>query len=304
MKKQFFRFLLPLVLPAMLVYSSCDEDSFSQVVEIDIPPHESLPVLVSGLNAGDTLVSVLISRSKGVLEAGPYELPSDAVVRLLRNGQELARPVFNPASKHYEIRLAEPLPAGDASYRIEAQLTGSALVFAEQEMPRPPAVAHMELRKRGTVTAGGSRADEIIIDIDDPAGEENYYRIEISELFGFVESPGDTIFSEWPRDLETNDPNLYSGGNSSMVISDGPFNGRRYRIRVSTYPLEEDEQSISRYRVRVFQISRDAFLYERTLYQFNEARGNPFAEPVTVHSNIRGGYGIFHMGNGVTRELF
>ena len=43
--------------------------------------------------------------------------------------------------------------------------------------------------------------------------------------------------------------------------------------------------------------SKDLYLYETTRSLNQDAQGNPFAEPVLVHSNMEGGYGVFTLHN-------
>ena len=40
-------------------------------------------------------------------------------------------------------------------------------------------------------------------------------------------------------------------------------------------------------------VSEDYFLYRKTVTLQNSVVDNPFAEPVPVHSNMTGGFGIF-----------
>ena len=49
--------------------------------------------------------------------------------------------------------------------------------------------------------------------------------------------------------------------------------------------------------VRLANMSKDSYLYLRSLQQYMQARDNPFAEPVVVFDNIENGHGIFRMSN-------
>ena len=67
--------------------SNCDADSFSQVVEIDIPPHESALSVRALFQQNDDRLSLLVTDSKGILESTPLELQREAVVQLFENEQ-------------------------------------------------------------------------------------------------------------------------------------------------------------------------------------------------------------------------
>ncbi len=284
---------------AAIGFSSCDEDAFSQVVEIELPSHTPKPVLVCVLNAGDTMVSALVSRSKGILDRGNFEYPANAQVQLWGNGAVLATLVFNPLSLKYEARLAQPLPADGGAYRLELVLPGFAPAWAEQAMPRPPVIVSAALRRSGVITNDGARQDEIIIEIQDPAQEQNYYRIFVKERLAAEIEPGDTTVLENERYLNFSDPNFSYGSGANLIITDGAFNGRNYKLRFSTYPQEVIPEIDASYVVWVYQISREAYLYERTRSVYEQNTGNPFAEPIQVFSNIQEGYGIFALGNAV-----
>jgi hypothetical protein len=289
---------------AAFTSSSCSEDSLSQIVEIEIPEHTPKPVIASYLNYGDTLALSLVSVSKGILDTGDYVFPANASVRLLRDGQDLLSLAFNPDKQHYEA----PAPASGfipgARYRIEAQVPGFGTAYSEQVMPTAPNVAEVLLRRDAVVNRDGSRADEFVFSIDDPAGSGNYYKVEVLADASYSPEPGDTTTFLYPLFLHSNDPNLQSGLSNSKVFSDGSFDGTLYQIRVSANSYSGPFLNFSdHYTLRIAQISRDAYLYERTLSQYYNARGNPFAEPVTVYSNIEGGYGIFRAAHWKEWEL-
>lgn len=286
-----------------LTYSSCTEDSFSQIVEIDLPEHRPRPVIASQINAGDTLVQALVSISKGILDTGDYVYPANATVRLLREGQEPLPLTFNPDKKSYTA----PAPAAGfvpgARYRIEAQVPGYGTAYSEQIMPGAPDVASVELRRNAVINPNGNRSDEMLITIDDPAGSANYYRIELWQE-GTLIFLGDTIEYNNPAYLESNDPNLQDGSSGGKVLADGAFDGTRYIVRFSTGRTWIDaSNTVHKYTLRIAQITRDAYLYDRTITQYYRALGNPFAEPVTVHSNIEGGYGVFRAAHWREWEL-
>ena len=52
--------------------------------------------------------------------------------------------------------------------------------------------------------------------------------------------------------------------------------------------------------------SEDYYMYKKTFNVYQSVRGNPFAEPVQVFSNIENGYGIFWIcsnSSGNSNEL-
>ena len=287
---------------ALLLWSSCDEDSFSQIVEIEIPEHESRPVLKMQLMAGEDNPQTLLSLSKGILDDEEFELPEDARVTLFQDGAELAQLEYYDDLYKYEAFLDEGIPStAGVNYRLEAEVPGFETVFADQVMPAVPNVPKVTWEREGAITPDGDRVDEIVITIvDDEPGVTNYYGI-IGFVAETVVNPntGDTIQAgRYNAFLDTNDPLLSYSAYYNLVFTDESFDGSDFQARCYTYNFLP-ENSIADYEVQVFQLTRDAYLYARSLDQYNNAIDNPFAEPVTVHSNIEGGYGVFFLSNSV-----
>lgn len=285
---------------ALLLWSSCDEDSFSQIVDIDIPEHESRPVLKMDLKAGENNPQTLLSLSQGILDDEEFEVPEDATVTLFQDGAALAQLEYSDDIFKYEAFLGEDIPAtAGVTYRLEAAVPGFEPVFAEQVMPAVPNVPKVTSEQEGAITPDGDRVDEIVITlIDDEPGITNYYGIIGYAYEVFVDpTTGDTLqSSRFNAFLDTNDPLLSYSSYYNLVFTDESFDGADFQARCFTYSfLPEGAQ----YQVQVFQLTRDAYLYARSLEQYYNAVDNPFAEPVTVHSNVESGYGVFTLANAV-----
>ncbi len=50
-------------------------------------------------------------------------------------------------------------------------------------------------------------------------------------------------------------------------------------------------------------MNRSGYLYRRSIDDYENAQGDPFAEPVQVYSNIENGYGIFAGFSKSTYEI-
>lgn len=286
-----------------LALGSCNFEDISPVVDIELPEHQSRPVIQFSLSAGDTLAAALISKSKGLLEPGDYELPSDARVSLLRDGQPLATLSLNAQEGLYQAALSPALPATPgARYRIEADVPGLGLAFAEAVMPAPPVVNSVEFREDAVLSIDNFRYDEFIVDIEDPAGVENYYAISPVLYIGYEDTAGDTIYQSYGYIYtESNDPNLTEGYPLGFIFTDGAFDGRTYRTRLQADVPEfpEGDPVIQRLSIRVSQLTRESYLYLLSKNQYDLNFNNPFAEPSTVFNGITDGYGAFILSNSV-----
>ena len=299
---KYYPFLFLLI--ASLAFTACDEDSFSQIVDIELPEHESKPVLNMQVIAGDRTLETLVSLSKGILDTGNFELPKPVLVEFFKNGSPIGDFDFYHDILKYEAYLQDDhidSTAGNV-YRLEATVPHYEKVYAEQVMPIAPLITGASFELEGTISPDGDRVDELIVELDDrQPGILNYYGI-LAYSAGVDVDPvsGDTISRSRTRIyLESVDPLLGSGSRYDFIFSDESFDGGDYQARMYTYSGVSEDRDVE---VEVYSLTRDGFLYYRSLQQYYDAVDNPFAEPVTVHNNIEGGYGIFTLTN-VTKRL-
>jgi len=79
----------------------------------------------------------------------------------------------------------------------------------------------------------------------------------------------------------------------AILIKDDLFKDSSYNIEVIGGNLN-DTSNVD-IKVKVSTISRDKYFYSQSLYAYENASGNPFAEPVIVYTNVENGQGIFSM---------
>lgn len=137
--------------------------------------------------------------------------------------------------------------------------------------------------------------------LDDPDTIGNYYRVMTTRLnkkyytknFLGISSP----------------PDYYPSGNS--VYEDRLFNAKKFDIFISrgvpaaSQAVYDNNRERNRFKagdtisVKWMSISREVYQFYRTMEIEKNNNGNPFAAPVTVRSNIKGGLGVWS-GLGVT----
>ncbi len=302
------KYAFGLLLATSLFFLGCDEDFFAPVVTIDVPVHDPKPALRLIAETGASELGALVTNSKGILAPDTdYGSYPDAIVELYRNGTLFTALTYveDGSGDTHTAALAEALPdqPGDV-YVLEAKLPGFDAVRAEQVMPPKPIVTDIEYTLNGTIDEFGERVNELKVDIQDrQPGTTNYYGIALEVEDFFVDSnTGDTTFYGGYSTLYSNDPLLAQGDYQSypLIFSDEglPANGR-YQLRCYAYNYGNQ----SRVVFRIVTLTRDGFLYLRSKSQYELAVGNPFAEPVTVHNNVEGGYGIFMLGNALEVPL-
>ena len=288
---------------ALLMGTACNEESCTQIVEVELPEHDPRLAIHILMFSQDAEAEVLVSNSRSVLSSEAFSVFPDAAVMLSNVGM----PTFEYSGnkgRHYAV-LPEGWAVAGRSYTLEVQQEPYPMASSEQTMPDEPKILSAAVEPDGALGPEGERLDEITIEVEDAPGE-HYYALQARLETKQVDFFGDTVIQGYPIYMETNDPILsYASieGISALLCSDDAFNSSTYRFLAYTYeqlPVEEENRWLS---VRVISLSRDAFLYLRSLQQYRDSDGNPFAEPVTVHSNISDGYGIFGLGHTATLRV-
>ncbi len=269
-----------------IVWSSCEEDNFTTVVNIDIPEHENRLAISGNLSSFFDNFLVYVSESQSILEDADSEPKSNAIVKLYEDGVEISELSYQSRNGSYRTPMPANLKPG-SSYKLEATHPVLGVASAVQQMPSMPSIKKASYTENGTISPDGSKQDEVEIVIDDNPDEENFYAVEVRSV---VENNGETSYTGYYY-LESFDPIVENGFQEDIIFSDASFNGNEYSMLFSTnIYLNSTEEKVM---IIVKNITRDKYLFERSRAIYDEAQYNPFTEPVTVHSNIDNGYGMF-----------
>lgn len=279
-------------------------DRFEQVVEIDLPEHESLLAVSTILLSNQVALPVLVSNSRGVLDTFGFNSFPDASVRLTKGGDEVGDFDYESPTSLFVAVLEDSLGNDPNTYTLEVAQKDYPTATATQQMPTMPQIGEVDINEDGTlVEGGGGRLDEIIVEIADQGGVDNYYAFR-AYVEGVADGgPGEEPFEfSYPVSLYSNNPLAFESifTDFTLLLDDGAFDGSVYPFNMYTFeslPFEEASFNDLKLRVELIALTEDAFLYIRSLEQYYQAEGNPFAEPVNVHNNIIQGYGVFGLGN-------
>lgn len=284
---------LILLIVLCLAQPACKD--FSQVVEIDIPEHE--PRLATNLiaNSQDSSFRVLVSNSLGILENRDTVALKDARVELFRNGELLETGEYLPGTYHYILDRSEPLGPSPATYRLSIAAPGFPSISSEQKMPEPIDILSAGIELDGALDSEGARVDKVTLEFQDAPQSEDFYALALVGLTRINEFE-DSLYTAGNFPLKSTDPSFVTTFESSdfyLMFSDAAFDGQKARINVFTYQYLKEFSGT----LRLFHLTRDTYLYYRSLKLYEEARDNPFAEPVIVHTNVENGYGIFGLSS-------
>lgn len=270
---------------------SCDPENFSQVVTIEIPPHESALAIRALFQESDTTLELLVANSLGILDKNDFEIPREAIVQLYEDEQLLQTFNYNPINSKFSASINEGFGKAGSSYRLEVSSAKYPSIKAEQILPTAVPLTSAILKPDGTISSDGDRVDAIEIEFQDPAGGENYYAIAAFRDNRFFDGT-DTVTYTSNVYLDSNDPLVSYGESNFLIMPDKAFNGKKYKLLIYSY----DELDQGDLRLHFMTLTKDSYLFHRSMDDYYNAVDNPFAEPVNVHSNIQNGHGIFGLG--------
>lgn len=293
--------LLPLAILACCLWA-CDNGT---VVEIPIPEHEVKPVLSVDMRAGDSTLFVALDFSRSILENQRTTTGEGRLV-ILRDGEtifdrEIRLPAFNDRADGDGFELTVPVSNQPARFEAILEVEGYETVTATQQMPAPPRIGEITYDPDGAFLLDGVRADGIEFDITDDPNDRNFYGVRVLSIYYRTDCSiqngsyvCDTIGFEPSNELwtQTSDPGLRNAHQYGHVFTDESFQGGTKTVR-----LVVDNYNNNKVMVEVTSLTEDAYRYGLTHWVAEEARYNPFSEPVNVHENVTNGHGQFLVVN-------
>jgi hypothetical protein len=293
------------LLIATIIITSCERN-----VEVNIPEKPPVLVLNGLLQKGDT-ISVVVGKSRHILSPAisgnlseSYAV-KNAIPVVFVNNIPVDTLKYLPAE--YLYRSLKGTTIGSASaYTIKVMAPGFTPVEASAVLPSQSVIAEVKRTKNAKMNSSGAWMDEVTIKLDDPAGEKNYYLVQVFAAGTWYNNYPLYCVSTTDKDIELigedADPvstdNCYDGG--KLLLSDANFNGKQ---KVLNLFIESNELTDyvdgfgarKRPYIHVLRITEDYFKYIKSSAVYQNAVDNPFAEPVNVYSNVKNGFGIFSL---------
>jgi hypothetical protein len=268
------KYKIVLVFISLFSLYSC-EDFFEFSVDMDVPPHQTKLAPTTLLTNNEGNRTLFLSRSIGALENHGNELlyVENASVRI--NETPLNYILDNYQKGFYKLP-ADFQFIPNTTYNLKIEKSGFETVFAQQVMPVQVPIQEVVI------------GDEIIqVTFQDIPNVENYYIVELL----YKDSYNDYYYPVYlePFTDEANSSVLTRG----LVFRDTFFDGQHHTFKAK---YSNHSQS-GNYKVRLYHITKELFLYGKSLDLNNDVSGNPFAEPNSMYTNITNGYGIFGLAN-------
>lgn len=294
------------------------------VPEFELEHNEPKLVIHAYLSPHDTLVKVYVTKSSPVFkEAVPRGEPivvSNAVVVLADAAKEVVLS-YDSAHLVYSVNADEiggirpgvtyHLRVRDDKRSVEAETTVP---------PVPPAIASYQLDTSYTSFGdfSGRRDTSLTVQFTwkDPPGPGNYYRVAGKALvltdYREADQDGKPVIKRGrvTTPLQWNDTfggsELQSDANSNGGVMQSPLG--RISLRRPVFWSENGPESGGAVEVRsitlgLLHTDEYYYRYHQSAQAHDIAADNPFAEPVLLYSNVRGGLGVFGSYNSFSIDV-
>lgn len=282
------------------------------IIDLDAPDYD-LEVVVTSTFTPDSLWSASVHRSAGIDARQDVKLQfvDDATVVILTGDDIVDRLIYAGEGRYASV--AGLRPKAGTQYTLRIETAGASRVEAVSTAPKPTPITDASLR---LVSAGRHILDgdlyELTFHISDPAGT-NWYRFGVYRYAaGNYYNAPDSVYRY--LGLDTGEPSWYCGfreahepvpesseSNATCldpVLTDRLFDGQLYTLK-ATMRLTRSSDGLggsgqhgrNEVLVLLSTLSEDYFEYQRTVE--DQTYGDPFAEPVHIYSNVKGGLGVF-----------
>lgn len=274
----------------IFTFTSCDDLFDGTILEVDLSEHTSELAPYAFFKDTDTILTVMVGKSVGILDNSDPTVVEGATVELYKNGALLYTFIYADSIKGYQIALNSTFsPTVGETYELRVAAPGFESVSATQIIPPPVPIQNVEYEALGTVDQFGNPMDVYKVTFVDPKDIANFYEIEGTLNYSFMDWDSTVYKGSYNLYFESNDPNFSDG-----TITDSNFDGVRYTLRLQSYPISIDpNDETTKIKVYLRAVSVDYATFKSSLNKLWSTQGNPFAEPVLLHTNMSGGLGLF-----------
>jgi len=296
-----------LAIALLLIGTSCET-----IVEVDLPENPPKLVVNSYFNS-DSLWAVHVSKSQFVLDNAELQRIENANVKVTK-GDGTTFTLSHDEDGFY--RSDSERPVLGQTYDIEVTAPDFESVSATNVIPSPVIIESVDTV---SVRNDGEDQIELRIKFTDNGATKDYYEVNLfAKRESFISDSsgqaGDTFtFSERiffeSDDLVFTDQAFES--TSGSAFTDDIINGKNYQLKLQIYPYfigggvpndpgnPNPDPNPSGFNeeidliIELRTVSEDYYKYSTSYANFQWTNGDPFAQPVRVHSNIQNGFGIF-----------
>ena len=291
--------ILLLLIP--IVFISCDT-----VIDLDLPEEEKKLVVNSFFTADEPL-QLQVSSSLGAMDMEEPKPVDDAVVTLFKEDEPVdtlsPKP---PADGHAQTSryISENyIPESGNTYRIEVQADGFERASAVTRLPEPPQSLTLKEFTENDIDAIGSEWHRVLLSLQ--IRPDSYYTITpVVEFYNeFYEdstlaapdylTPAPQLSHAGAGEFDQiMDTGVLLSGETELELQEDDHDQIDLKIYPEVVHTHNPYASNSDYYINIRKVTADYAEYIRSLRVQDLHRDNPFAERVSVYSNVENGYGI------------
>jgi len=264
--------------------------SCEKIIDMDIKDTDR-KIVINGVFTDQAPVVVHISKSMHILDNDDFQCINNANVKIFRNN-ELIDTLLLIDDGIYSLEGI--YPDIGAEYTIEVGTGSFPTARGSNIIPEPVPVISIDTQtvEHSSTDIFGDSYTEMVLDcsirFNDPPETKNYYILNISVRDNYTDEEyfvdfdsDDIIIEEWLT------------RSYGVLFSDDRINGNTYEFGLYMYSYYFSYQDTTNMIIYLNSISEDYYKYSISYLRHQEAKENPFAEPVQVYNNISNGYGIF-----------
>lgn len=309
------------------------QGSMQLVVNAHLTNDDVLPIDTT--NTYNTTVTtnqqnVQLSRTADPLDPQPQRISDrNAIVQITENGAVVATGIYSPFNIRntnstnnvitYDLGAFKPQPNKTYTLRVKTQgfETSIATTTTTAEMQDFTAVHTIDSTTLNNGQGGNgpnirNDINKITIQFKDDANTTDFYEVKVWSLT-MLDQDGngvsDTIRQQ--RGMYSNNGVAERSYSGSVLLTDNIFNGQNFSLELGSYssynsgyndPVTGQYIYVSPFswQARVYKITKEQYLYQKSILKQAETSSNPFAEPSFIYSNMSNGFGIFSLGLGKT----
>jgi hypothetical protein len=283
------------------------------IKEIDpsfLPETDSKLVVACFISPQDTVLAAKITETKLLIgTTGDIRDDITNASVSLSDGSKSIQLVYNPKLGYYRALPSEFQIFVGKTYTITVNTPDGRKVNASTTIPNPIAIKEVKIDsiKANNFQQGNSVTNteyDVKVIWQDKAGEPNFYRAisEFTIIYGnpdpkdvknIIYTPISTIV-----DLRTIDDKNMDG---QILSLNRNFLAPNIGANIQGQQINRSK-SLNKIKVGLFQTDIHYYNYHTSLRRQRE-NNNPFAEPVLLYTNIKGGFGCFGSYNATWQEF-
>ena len=285
------------LLSISLAYISCEK-----VIPFDGDVNTP-KLVINSIFQSDSSFKVHVSSSRSVIDTASFKNIDDAIVTIKDRNENIIETLNHVENGFYK---GQTFPKENQTYILEVNHPNHANITASDSLPSPITINSVDTSTM-VDPINGNRL-QISMNFDDPENTQNYYLIEtysVNEYLVIKNSDTTEYELDTTKQFMVLTDEVFQNGGSPWreqgLFNDLLFNGQNKTLELEipndSWSGSEDGYDWSyqtlTLRLYLHNITLSYYYYRTSLELFQNASGNPFAQPVQVFSNVENGFGVF-----------